>query len=325
MLVHVAPFAQRALRVDLDACDRALRLVVFRPAEPEAGSELRAHYELLLHGEGATSLMRIATLGDRLQATATAQGDDIEALLETLETLPLARHFTTVDGVSVAYSYDIEPEAGAQPALTGCAAVVGDLLIETDARTVVGEPMTTTLRVPDPERRYRLPDDLLLLTHRAWRPLTDTDMGWSSNLRVPVREPARSRATMRRFADMVSGVDGFLRRPPADYHRLHRGARWRVYARRLVPALTCVLIVASLPLLDIYVLDSDRAMHPAFLSLPPLLMVAAMLMTWRDMPRIEIPPWPKPLADDAWPCEGKDATDNAGDAQAAPVSRSSHG
>ena len=70
-----------------------------------------------------------------------------------------------------------------------------------------------------------------------------------------------------------------------------------------MPALTCLAIVASLPLLDIYVLDSGQAMHPGFLSLPPLLMVAAMLLTWRDTPRIELPPWPRPLAADAWPIE----------------------
>jgi uncharacterized BrkB/YihY/UPF0761 family membrane protein len=100
---------------------------------------------------------------------------------------------------------------------------------------------------------------------------------------------------------MAAAVSAALSAPPQQYHVQRRLARWRLYLRRFIPIGVCVGIVASLPLLDRYVLDDERGLHPGFLSLPPLLMIGALVLTWREMPRIEIPPWPRALSADAWP------------------------
>lgn len=299
MLAHVAPFARRGYRVDMAMSDRAKRKIVFQGTQSGAAGEPDTHLELYLLEAESSILIRIATLDDKLQATLTGKHERVEALLDAVAQIPAASQFRQAGDTVVADSFDVAPDTS--PALTACAACVGGLIIEMDARTVVGEPMETTLRQMDPSAHYELPDDLLALADAAWRPLTTTDLGWGTSLRVPVREPKRSRLAMQRFGAMAAGVDAFLARSPLDYHCAHRGARLRLYARRCVPILSCVLIVASLPLLDRYVLGDEAAMHPGFLSLPPLLMIAAFALTWRDTPRIEIPPWPRTLMATAWP------------------------
>ena len=283
----------------MPASDRGQRKIVFQATAAAQSDEPVTHIELYLLEADAAVLLRVAVLAGRLQATLTGKDDRLDALLDAFEEFPAAAQFRRTGGAVVADSYDIAP--GQAPALTACATRVGGLIIEMDARTVVGEPMDTRITPVNPTMRYQLPDDLFAVTHVAWRPLTTTDHGWSSSLRVPVREPKRSQRAKSRFATMAADVHQFLSRPPTDYQRQVGGRRRRLYLRRLVPVLTCVMIIASLPLLDRYVLGGDTAMHPGFLSLPPLLMIGAFALTWRDTPRIEIPPWPRALGAKAWP------------------------
>lgn len=302
-----APFVQHGLTVDLAASDRSARRIAFTApaagsatdAQTEAGIELR--YDLYLLSPDAPVLIRIATFDGTLQATVSCQGEDLQAMLAAVATVTPSSQFRAAGQATVADSFDIDPQPGAVPRLTACAAQVAGLIIETDARTVVGEPMETTLRALNPDAQWQLPDDLLSLAHPGWRPLTETDEGWRTTLKVPVREPARSRETQKRFARMVDAVSSVLSQPPERYHRDHRARRWRIYGRRFIPAGVCVAIVGALPLLDRFVLGDGAQMHPGFLSLPPVLMIGALVLTWRDTPRIEIPPRPVPLDDTAWP------------------------
>lgn len=301
VLRAAAALTRRGQRVDLAASDRAKRKIAFQEQTLLADPAIKTTHELYLLEEGATILIRKAHLGGRLQATLTSQGANIESLAAALERLPAQDQFRDADGTVVADSYDIDPDTQAGPELTGCATIIRGLLIQTDARTVIGEPMSTSLSCPAGGPAWSLPDDLLALTHAGWRPLTETDEGWSTTLQVPVREPARSRETLRRFALMAGQVAAALSAPAGHYHRERRGARWRLYLRRFLPIVVCIAIVAALPLLDRFVLGDERGLHPGFLSLPPLLMIGALVLTWREMPRIEIPPRPGTLIDEAWP------------------------
>lgn len=301
VLRAAAPLTRLGLRVDLAGSDRANRKITFQEQPIAEHDHIRVSHELYLLEEGASILIRISRWADRLQATLTTQGGDIAALTQALARMAPADQFRHEGGTLVADSYDVKPTADAVPELTSCATSIHGLLIETDARTVIGEPMNTTLKRPSAATGWSLPDDLLALSHRGWRPLTESDEGWSTTLQVPVREPARSREARRRFGLMAAAVGAALSEPPQRYHEHRRMARWRLYLRRFIPIGVCVGIVAALPLLDRYVLSDERGLHPGFLSLPPLLMIGALVLTWREMPRIEVPPRPRPLPADAWP------------------------
>ncbi|MFK7886371.1 MAG: hypothetical protein AB8G16_05840 [Gammaproteobacteria bacterium] len=301
VLRAAAPLTRAGLRVDLPASDRARRKIAFVQQALPDDPLIAVRHELHLLEEGATILIRIAEYDHRLQATLTTQGGDIDALAAALLRLAAEDQFRFEGEALVADSYDVAPEKDARLELTGCATIVRGLLIETDARTVIGEPMTTTLALKGGATPWHLPDDFLALTHHGWRPLTETDEGWSTTLQVPVRQPARGRETRRRFGLMAAQIAAALSAPPQNYHRERRAARWRLYLRRFIPVFVCVAIVAALPLLDRLVLSDERGLHPAFLSLPPLLMIGALMLTWREMPRIEIPPRPRSLAANAWP------------------------
>ncbi len=290
------PFAAAGLRADLDASDRSARRITFVPCEP--AGDLDLHYDLYLLPPDDPVLIRRAVHESRLQATASAQGGDLAGLLTQVAALPPASQFRRVDPVLVADSYDL---ANADdPRLTGCACSVGGLLVELDARTVVGEPMTVQVYAPRHAEPVSLPDDLFTLVDRRWRPLFEDDEGWRTTVRPPVAEPGRSQVARQLFADTMAHVARVLSQPPADYHRRHARRRWWVFGRRYVPIGMCVAIVGALPLVDRYVIGEDTTLHPGFVSLPPILMIAAMLMTWRDLPLFEFPPVPRRLPDRAW-------------------------
>ncbi|MEO1574916.1 MAG: hypothetical protein AAFU65_08145, partial [Pseudomonadota bacterium] len=294
-----APFARRGLRADLAASDRAARRITFVPGEPDRAGEIDLTFDLYLLDPDPPVLIRRASHGGALQATASAQGMDISILLDHLDTLDPANQFRSPGEALVADSYDLTDDG--EHRLTACAAVVGGLLVELDARTVVGEPMTARVYSARHGVPVRLPDDLFTLVDRRWRPLFEADEGYSTSLRPPVSEPARSQTARDVFAQTMDHMSRVLSRPPGDYHAQHGRRRWWVFGRRYVPIGLCVAIVGALPLIDRYLIDEDTQLHPGFLSLPPVLMIAVMLLSWRDMPLFGFPPLPRRLADNAWP------------------------
>lgn len=291
-----APFARRGLKSDLAASDRSARRIRFAPAE--SVGDVALAFDLYLLDPDPPVLIRRATLGGELQATASAQGLDVNRLLEHLDSLDPAGQFRRTASCVVADSYDLTDDG--EHRLTACAAITGGLLVELDARTVVGEPMTARVYARGPAASISLPDDLFTLVDRRWRPLFDADDGYSTSLRPPVPEPARSNTAREVFASTMDHMASVLSEPPAAYHARYGRRRWWVFGRRYVPIGMCVAIIGTLPLIDRFLLDENTPLHPGFVSLPPILMIAAMLMTWRDLPLFEFPPVPRRLSDNAW-------------------------
>ena len=301
-----APFVQRGLGANLAASDRAARRITFVP-KTQDDEALALTYDLYLLPPDPPVLIRRAVLDGSLQATTNAQGMDVAGLIDAVQALAPERQFRRVGGALIADSYDVT-NSGA-PRLTACTSSIGPLLIEMDARTVVGEAMTTRLYVPDPNARLALPDDLFALVDRRWRPLFDHDDGWSTSLRPPVREPQRSDAARDIFGATMDHVARVLSEAPGAYHQTYGRRRWWVFWRRYVPIGACVAIVGALPLIDRFLIGDDTTLHPGFISLPPMLMIVVMLLSWRDMPLFEIPPRPRRLPDHAWPASPAPHTD----------------
>ncbi|MEM6640563.1 MAG: hypothetical protein AAF610_11775, partial [Pseudomonadota bacterium] len=275
---------------------RAARRLSFVPAEPGDG-EIELAYDLYLRDGASPVILRRALFCGQLQATAAIPGDDLAAMLETLASLDPDTQFRR-EGTTVADSFDLSLDGG--PRLTSCAARVAGLLVELDARTVVGESMNVRIYSPPNGADCRLPDDVFALVDRRWQPLFERDDGWSTVFKAPTAEPQRTQVAMDVFARTMSHLARVLGSPPEQYHASFSRRRWRVFLRRYIPVSVCLAVVAALPLIDRYLLDDTTELHPAFLSLTPLLMIGYMLLMWRDVPLFELPPRPRALPGDAW-------------------------
>ena len=89
-----------------------------------------------------------------------------------------------------------------------------------------------------------------------------------------------------------------LAEPPAAFHQRLLVARWGVTLRRGVPLVGCLLLLAAAAAVSKLELASDSVFRMLIFNAPPLLLVVFFSM--REMPQIEIPPWPRALTAPAW-------------------------
>ena len=89
-----------------------------------------------------------------------------------------------------------------------------------------------------------------------------------------------------------------LAAPPAQFHQQHRAARWRVAGRRSIPALLSLGLVAAAAAVPQLTLAPESVLRMLILNAPPLLLIGFFCL--REVPRIEIPPLPRPLRQEAW-------------------------
>lgn len=310
ILRHVGPFAKASRHVDLARSDRASREITFKPVAHtvtlEVMGPVRVTERLRLDlSRPVPRLWRTVSIADGpsengVEATLSARGEDLEVLLERILCVPVASHFRIADGALIADSYRCPEDPELPLVLRESRAHVDGFEVVLDARTVVGEPLTGTLTSLEPNARHSLPEDLVAVLGHAWSVLTERDHGWTFLLRVPAREPRRSKMTLARFEQTVRHLADALTNGPAAFHTAHKSARWRVWLRRLSPLVIIIAMLGSLPLLDRFVFDENTSMHPLALGLPNLLILAFLYLSRHEMPSIGIPPLPRPLKPDAW-------------------------
>jgi hypothetical protein len=130
ILTLMAPFSARGLHADLGASRREERVLAFRAQEIPASADCPVPVTAQLTLEAAAGgdqrgkhrLVRRVWDQSGLEATLTADGPDLEALLEQLEQVPVTRHFVVYAGVPVARSYALEPASMALTQRAGAGA-----------------------------------------------------------------------------------------------------------------------------------------------------------------------------------------------------------
>lgn len=303
----VEPFARRGRHVDLGATDRAARRIAFRPRElaTDAGA-LRETLELEARAEGDFVLRRTLASADGPPARLQASGAEPAALLARLDAVPPARHVSTGSGYLLVRSYDALPPDGAgghgeapRLALTEAQLQVGGLTLTLVMTLPRQRNVAADLSlVPSGGGMPALPEDLLAVLGWDWARLVPTDTGWKSRLRLRGAVLRRSRSAEAALEQAGAHLARVLAEPPAAFHDRHRWARWGVVLRRGIPSLTALGMVAGALALPYLTDPSHSGLWMALHYVPIALL--ALSFKLQELPRFEIPPWPRRSRAPAW-------------------------
>ncbi|UHD15367.1 hypothetical protein [Thiocapsa bogorovii] len=305
----VEPFTRRARHVDLAASDRLERCLLFKPRDHgEDASELRGVREILLLENPKPDMFRLTrTLRhpDGLEADLVVEGREPGDLLDRVESIDPRRHFREKGGYRIARSYRLESSAGGavdaaaatRLLLTRGAAHVDGLTLTMKAQTGRGMPAELELHAEDGDTIV-LPEDMLAVIGWDWRRLNRVKSCWKSTLRLRGKEPDRSRDGEVKLTRTVEHLAETLGEPPARYHERLVAARWNVAFRRALPLLIGLGLIFGAPAIQFLELSEGSLIRMLIFHSPPLLMV--LFFSMKEMPRIEIPPFPKPLTTPSW-------------------------
>lgn len=306
----VEPFTRRARHVDLAASDRLERRLLFKPVDHgEDTAELSGVREILLLENPKPDRFRLTrTLRhpDGSEADLVVEGPDPGDLLDRIESIDPKRHFREKSGYMIARSYRLESAAGGSVdaattptrlLLTRGAARVEGLTLTMKAQTGRGMPAELELHAEDGDPIV-LPEDMLAVIGWDWRRLNRVKACWKSTLRLRGKEPDRSRDAEVKLTRTVEHLAETLREPPAHYHERLVAARWNVAFRRALPLLIGLGLIFGAPAIQFLELSEGSLIRMLIFHSPPLLMV--LFFSMKEMPRIEIPPFPKPLTASAW-------------------------
>lgn len=312
----VAPFARRGRHVDLAASERAERRLVFEPPagdDPSPGAP-RETLQLDVRDGGSYRLTRRLVHADGLEATLGAQGTDLEAMLAAIEAVPRDRHVVAGDGFVVARSYVIDDaRAGrdAAPRLTEGRVRVDGLLLTLAVPGVRRVAADVALEPVAAGPKPALPEDLLAVLGWNWARLVPVRQGWTSKLRLR-GDAARRTAAAEAALDLAAAhLARTLAEPPARYHERLRRQRWQVFLRRGIPTLTALSLFGGVGVCSLFFDDLPMRVWVAMYHVPTVIVAISFLL--QELPRFEIPPWPRPLRGARW----RDGP--AGEAVAAPL------
>ncbi|MBK1722457.1 hypothetical protein [Thiocystis violacea] len=305
----MAPFTAAGLHADLAASQRGERKLAFKPRALEPTQELPIPLEerlvLEVPESGDPRLVRTLSHASGLTSQAVAVGADPAVLWERIQAVPSRRQFRVYADVPVARSYLIEAVAGdetaAEPAIrvliTQARARVRGINIEMKADRFVGHAVELRLTA-DAGTTLKIPEDLTAVIGWNWRPLREFISLWRGSIRVQPKEPRRTADIEHKIGQTITHLADTLDRPPADFHpRFHR-ARWRVSFQRGVPLGIGLLIIALTPAIQWLDMADDSILRMLIFHAPPLMLAGMFIM--REMPRIEIPPIPRPLTQARW-------------------------
>ena len=320
----VEPFARTGRPVDLAASDRAARRIVFRPRDvapdPQGGSEWRETLALDCSRQGLFVLQRTLLGPGGASALLQASGPDTGELLARIDTVPPARHFSVGPAWVIARSYDTDLPHGVDPVRTGSAAP----MVLTRAQVQV-EGLTLSLFINLPHLRGvaadialvpaggpmpDLPEDLLAVLGWDWARLVRNEDGWTSKLRLRGRVLRRSRTAEAALERAAAHLARVMAEPPQGFHDRHRLARWGVMARRGIPLISIVLMVLGALLLPSLTDASNAGLWMALHYVPIALLAVAFSL--QELPRIEIPPWPRRARSRQWTAAAGAGTDGTG-------------
>lgn len=297
----VQPFTHAGYQVDLADSQRAQRRLAFKPVQrpgSEPGqAEVQEWLSLEVFASGSGCLTRTLVHPCGLRATVQASGADTSRLLARVQSVALQRQFTAAPGYTMARSYEVP--------ITGSGSAASDS--PPPAVFTAGEVrllgLSLHLHVPqlrgvsaDLELRaapapLTLPQDLLAVLGWNWARLIPTPLGWKSKLRLrgsPARRTARAEQALDLAARHMART---LDEPPAHFHDRHRRARLGVVFRRAIPALTPLVLVATILLMPRADMGPNPALWLLLYHVPTLLVVLSFCL--QELPQLEIPPWPR--------------------------------
>jgi hypothetical protein len=305
----VEPFTRSGRHVDLAASDRIERRLLFKPLDHgEESAELRGVREILLLENPKRDRYRLTRTLQHpcgLDAELQVEGANPGDLLDRIESIAPQRHFRSKPGFRIARSYRLESNAGETAGgstatrlllIRGAAQVQG-LTLTLKAQTGRGMPADLELRTENGDS-IELPEDMLAVIGWDWRRLGRVKQGWKSTLRLRGKEPDRSRDAEVKLTRTVEHLAETLGESPAHYHERLVAARWNVAFRRAIPLLIGLGLIFGAPAIQFLELSEGSLIRMLIFHSPPLLMV--LFFSMKEMPRIEIPPFPKPLTAPAW-------------------------
>ncbi len=286
------------------------RRVLFKPVErgavPGCGP-LEETLELEDWGAGHR-LRRVLRRRDGCAVRLDAEGRDPAELLRLIEAVQPQRQIEERTDCILARDYRLDASPGADseataPHLTATRLAAwlpgwrvtltpSPLLSEPAAVELVNAESTAESTAAHP------PQDVLAVLGAAWSPLRPRGDAWCGTLRLPRREPERSRDAERQLAVAASHLVRTWAEPPSRFHERWALARWRVYGRRALPLLGCFALIGATAALPRVHLSEHSAMRMLIFNAPPLLM--GLFFCLREIPRIELPPPPRRSPAAAW-------------------------
>lgn len=303
ILALVEPFARRGRHVDLAASQREERRLVFKPRADDASTshaDLRERLQLDCLDGGLYRLSRTLTPAEGAPATLVAQGRDLATLLADVEAVPAARHFASGPGFTIARSYTLERTRGDGSAtleMTQGVVHVASLVLTLRVSAVRRVAGDLTLE-PAQGDKPTLPEDLLAVLGWNWARLVPIRQGWTSKVRLrgsPAERTARAEAALDAAAVHLATT---LAAPPLRYHERLSRQRWGVFFRRGIPTFTAIALVVAALLLPSFLPDLSMPVWVALYHVPTVIVAVSFMM--QELPRFEIPPWPRPLQAQGW-------------------------
>ncbi len=294
----IAPFARRGLRVDLARTDRLARRLVFATVEhgSDGGPERHETLELDNATTGRFRLTRKLTLAGGLECTLWAEGGDPAALIAAIESIQHARQFRIGPGHVVAFGHRLDA-AGTLRLAHGTAQAAGvtaSLTMPTHGSRRAELVLTT-----GPDDAIELPEDLLAVLGADWSGLDQwKKRRWTGTVRLRGRAVSADADAERKLERAALHVAETLAEPPARFHERRRVARWIFAFRRSIPLLVCIALIGAALGFAKAGVSQDSIVRMLVFNAPPLLLVAFFSM--RELPRIEVPRWPRRPTALAW-------------------------
>jgi hypothetical protein len=299
----VEPFTRRGRHVDLAASDRLARTLRFRPvlhaAQSTALPALTEILQLDHPAQGKFRLTRLLAPATGPAASLVAEGPDVGTLLANLESIAPAQQLRTRDGFVIATSHRLEVGTGAAAPrllLTRGVAWIDDLVLTLKMPSVRGMP--GDLELATTGAAIDFPEDLLAVLGWRWTRLIRGEDVWRGSVRLRGNGAARGRDAEGKLETAAAHLARTLAEPPARFHQRRVLARWGVFARRAIPLLAVIALIAggiAIPSLN---LSQESVIRMLIFNSPPLLMILVFGM--REVPRIEIPPLPRASSAPAW-------------------------
>jgi len=233
-----------------------------------------------------------------LVATLQAQGEDLAALLQAVQAVPVAAQFRRGQGFLAAHSLRTAPDGTPYP-------VRGELRLDAapGLRLVLRPPR---VRGPSVEVELSdtaaalpaLPDDLFAVLGRGWSPLTRWRQGWRGTLRVRGSAAQRQQRALQWLHTAGTHLARTLAEPPARYHARLRWARWAVVAWRALPVALGVAVCVAAWQVQVREIASESVLKVIANIAPPLMLLTFFAMP--ELPRVEIPPLPRARRAASW-------------------------
>ncbi len=143
-----------------------------------------------------------------------------------------------------------------------------------------------------------LPEDFLAVQGWGWARLVPEPDGWTSKVRLPAREPRRTRGAEEVLERVARHVADALSQAPERFHRRFLWARWGVVLRRSIPTLTAVSLIAGALLLPRFTDERHAGLMMALHYVPIAVLAVAFKM--QELARFEIPRFPRRPVSASW-------------------------